>query len=379
MTARWRLAVGLVAALAGCDSAAPYSTHRPFPQVPSLDGALLSPLRLVTIVPSNDSADSAAFFQFSETIGTTRWWREIAAEYGTGAIESTATLTGPAVGAQISDHQIYEYVDAIARSAPALAPDGHKLYLLYLPPTTIAVQGGEPNTKCKLFGGYHTAFGVRGDNFAVVQRCTDQSPVANMTVTASHEIAEAATDPDGKSYRLPLAATHAPWTETIWNAWERQGGAELADLCEGTYWQEGSGAVYQRIWSNAAARRGGDPCIPALTEPFYDADFEQDWYPVVAGGRISIPVRGWATGELGEWPLDVTVLDDGAGFEASFQHQPPTLTAGGVATLEVRASAVTQSGAYAVLRVLSLRPVAPAGARPLTDGAHLAYVGVYVP
>jgi len=374
---RWFMTVGLVAVTSACQDG-PYSKHSPFPDVPTLDGGVLSPLHLVTIVPSNDADDAPAFFDYSNTIGASVWWDRLTREYALGGVGSSRTLMGPTITADIADHEIFQYIEALVASTAGVAPDGKTLYLLYLPPNVAVVSDGVRNTDCQKFGGYHHEFGIRGDNLAVIQRCAKVDPVDNMTIAASHEIAEAVTDPSDRGYRLPVVAAQAPWTETIWNAFEREGGAELGDLCEGTYWQEGR-RVYQRIWSNAAARKGGDPCIPKLNEPYYGVDFEQDWYPIVAGGRVAIPVRGWATGSVGAWPLATSVEGGAISFTATFSTNTVTLTAGAEVDLQVAAPPGTKSGSYAVVRVASRRPPVPAGARGLTDGAHVSFVGVYVP
>jgi hypothetical protein len=372
---RWRLAVGAFVFLLACDSRPPPPTHRPFPEVPTLDGAVLAPLRLVTIVPSSDFTDAQAFFQFSDAVGTTQWWRTLRDEYRLGDVESGHDFMGPAIVANITEHEAFEYIESFVSANPSVAPDGQTLYLLYLPPGVMTIKDGMPNTDCTFYGAYHAPFGVRGDQWAIVQRCTEVDPIENMTISASHEIAEAATDPDYGGYHLPSIAAQMPWTEPIWNAFDRTGGAEIGDLCEGSFWVEGS-FVAQRIWSNTAARRGGDPCVPALNEPYYNVEFVQDWYPLAAGGSVSIAGEGWAIGSMPAWPVSVHVENGEVSFSASLDVA--TLSAGGEVHVNVSAPPDAPSGSFAVLRVTSKRPM-PSGNGPgLTDGAHLSYVGVYV-
>jgi hypothetical protein len=382
MSARWSLVAGLILGLAACASP-PYDHHRPFPQVETLDGSLLSPLRLVTIVPQNDAADADAFFAFSNGVGASAWWKAAAPEYGLGTVTSAATLMGPAITSNVTDHDVFEYVEAIVATNASIAPDGHTLYLLYLPQLVEVVHDGTPNTNCDQFGAYHVRFGTRGDNLAPVQRCTEKFPVENMTVAASHEIFEAATDPDDHSYRLPAVAEDAPWTETVWNAWDLTGGAELADLCVGTYWREGPN-VYQRVWSNVAARRGGDPCVPALPDPYYNTTLAEEWYAVPKGGSVDIPVTGWATGDV-VWPFEPFVegSDGPPGTVPTFTATLPgafdEMHAGQRVNVTVSALPDTPSGTFTIVDLVSERPDVPMGARGLSDGAHLNYVGVYVP
>jgi hypothetical protein len=167
-----------------------------------------------------------------------------------------------------------------------------------------------------------------------------------------------------------------PWTETIWNAWDRNGHAELADLCVGTFWVENS-FVAQRIWSNAAARRGGDPCIPALNEPYYNVDFPQDWYPLPAGGSASFAGTGWSTGPMPTWPVSVHVDGGDVAFTASADVMG--LQSGGTVNVTVDAPPDAPSGSFGLVTLLSERPKGAGAGSRLTDGAHLSYVGVYVP
>jgi hypothetical protein len=365
-------ALGVLAVACGGPEA---SNHRPFPQVGTTDGAVLNPLRLVTLVPTNDGTDADAFFAFSSGIGSSRWWQRIAPEWRLGGVSVRANLIGPAITADVSDHDVFTYINDIVAANANLARDGHTLYMLYLPAGITVVQDGTPNKDCTMFGAYHIAYGTRGDNLAVVQRCFDTFPVENMTVAASHEIIEAATDPNDRGYKLPAIADRDQWQESVWNAFELTGDAELADLCEGTFWIEGS-SVYQRVWSNAAAARGGDPCVPELAEPYYNTAFAQDWYPVDAGATVTVPFTAWATGPMTGWPVNTSLDSTVPGFTTDGASQ--TLTAGQSGAIFVSAPATAVSGDFAVLTVVSKRPDAVAGSRPLTDGAHINLVGVYV-
>jgi hypothetical protein len=364
-----------LAVLAAACGSPPAEQHRPFPQVGTTDGAVLAPMRLVTIVAQNDSADADAFFAFSNAIGASRWWRRIAPEWRLGTLSVRANLMGPTITADVTDHDVFTYINDIVAGDASLARDGHTLYVLYLPAGIQVVQDGTPNTGCHLFGAYHISYGTRGDNLAVVQRCFDTFPVENMTVAASHEIIEAATDPDDLGYKLPAIAERNQWQESVWNAFELTGDAEIADLCEGTFWSEGS-SVYQRVWSNAAAARGGDPCIPEIPDPYYSTAFAQDWYVIDAGATTAISFTAWATGPMTAWPVTVDANGTAPGFMASVTGAP--VNAGESGQILVSAPAGAVSGDFAVLDVVSERPDPSAGTPALIDGAHINLVGVYV-
>ena len=86
-----------------------------------------------------------------------------------------------------------------------------------------------------------------------------------MTAAASHEIAEASTDPFLDAY-VSTDSAHRYWATLF-------GGGEVGDMCAQNL---GSFVkfpelpyVVQRIWSNKAALAGTDPCTPVPTGDVY--------------------------------------------------------------------------------------------------------------
>ena len=92
--------------------------------------------------------------------------------------------------------------------------------------------------------------------------------VDNATETASHEIAETATDPFGEATYVDFDTAHYAWELFTEN------NDELADACEFSddsyYTDPELGAFVQRSWSNAAAAAGHSPCVPAPAEPYFN-------------------------------------------------------------------------------------------------------------
>jgi hypothetical protein len=365
----------LVSLLGACGGSGP--DHLPFPQATTFDGALLSPLRIVTIVAGNDTGAAPTLFAFSDGIGRSRWWSEMQLEYHLATAEAAPGVMGPPLTADVTDHDVYDYITGAIAGDATLARNGRSLYLLYLPPGITIISDGVANTNCDHFSAYHYTFGTRGDNLAVVQWCSQTDTLDDLTVRASHEIIEAATDPDLNSWSLPVVTTYHPWTEDVWSSSELGARVEVGDICEGTYWYESS-RFYQRVWSNAAARGGGDPCVPGIGEPYYSTTFDKGWYPLGPGGTVSIPVVGWATGSTPAWGLHAEVDGIVPGFTVSLPAGVTTLTAGARTMLTVVAPSTAPSGSFAVVRLLSTRPTVQDGL-PHTDGAHFAFVGVYVP
>jgi hypothetical protein len=134
-------------------------------------------------------------------------------------------------------------------------------------------------------GGVASEGGVAGDggsgasllagelSYAVVAQCTvrGQSALDGVTVTTSHELVEASTDPRpyyNPAYQL-VDAEHAAWNYGLSGVPT----GEVADLCE----YEGNSAmllggfVVQRTWSNRAAAVNLDPCVPGPVGPYFGA------------------------------------------------------------------------------------------------------------
>jgi hypothetical protein len=363
----------------GCGSSSGSAPFPDWPIVTSYDGALLSPLSLVTIVSQTEAADSNFLFGFSNGLGGSNWWTRLAGEYGLTSATAVANLLGPPITADLTDHDVYDYISAAVTANGGPVRNGNTLYLLYLPAGINVIESGATNTGCTKFEAYHTPYGDLGDNLAVVQQCGGSQPLNDMTVAASHEIFEAATDPDLQGFVLPPIAPNAPWNESIWDAYDLTGHAELADLCEGTYYQEGS-YFFQRIWSNLdAARRGagsGDPCAPELNEPYYTALFDKDWYAIAPGQTLAIPIHAWSSLPVGApWPVQASIASAASGFTATAAGDQ-TLSDRETSSVLVTAPSASPSGTFAVVTVASQRPQT---SPPLIDGSHLNYVGVYVP
>jgi len=103
--------------------------------------------------------------------------------------------------------------------------------------------------------------------YALLPRCSSTN-IDSVTTATSHELVEAVTDP------FPYTNGAFQNVDPDHFVWGSTPGGELGDMCEyvGLADQRlvGTFAV-QRTWSNAAARAGHDPCVPALTTPYLGA------------------------------------------------------------------------------------------------------------
>jgi hypothetical protein len=147
----------------------------------------------------------------------------------------TITLTNPDVGKTVDDSAIQKVIqDQIsAKNFPASSHD--TLYFVFLPSGVTVTQGG--SASCKVFCGYHDAIGK--DKFYAVMPfpgcsgCSSSfSSFEALTVTASHELCEAITDP------IPG------------QGWYDNQNGEIGDICAWKTKKVGQYTVQQE-WSNS--------------------------------------------------------------------------------------------------------------------------------
>jgi hypothetical protein len=206
-----------------------------------------------------------------------------------------------------------------------------------------------------------------------------------MTIVGSHEVAEAASDPTPSTGWTPAALGPQPWTQSPWIAAVY---GEIGDMCVSTQITEGS-FTYQRIWSNLAAAKGGDPCVPPFSSAaYYNASAPKDWYTIAAGGTASITLTGFSDRAAPDWAVEAQMWNSGGAtpapkFQANVTSPTvyhtdagdyPTTNNGKTSTLTVTAPAGVTSGTWATIAIYT-SPLVPEGEDPY----HLWFVGVYVP
>lgn len=237
---------------------------------------LTAPVVVTVTWPGDDAV--AKFEDFGDKLGASAYWKAVTSEYGVGPatsgpenhvrIETDAPAT-------LSDSDIDSLV-AQSASAPATskwpAPTDQTIYILYLHPSTkLMLQGSDACAQG--IGGYHMSTDVKGQQiaYAVVPRCTaGQKSADTSTSSASHELAEAATDPH------PQVAPAWVGFDPKHLAYDlfQQFASENADACEffrDSYYREGEELPFSvaRSWSNKAAAAGHNPCVPAANAPYF--------------------------------------------------------------------------------------------------------------
>jgi hypothetical protein len=248
--------------------------------------------------------------------------------------------------------------------------------MLYLPDGIWTVGPGNVavNYNCQLYSGYHW---YDPNDTKLAWGVTMQCPTKIMglgkfdsaTWVGSHEIIEGLTDPTLEGWSLQCANGTPPQKCTVWQdvpAWP----GEAGDLCAWTHHEE-AGFTFTRIWSNAAAASGGDPCVPAVASPYVCVSTAQEWYAIQPGQSLPIPITGWADAPSSDWSIAAYVYQQRQGPQFQVSTSQKTINAGQQATLNVVAPPWVTSGAWAAIGIHS--------ALSATSEVHPWAVGVYVP
>jgi hypothetical protein len=242
----------------------------------------------------------------------------VGAEYGIGAGNQVAEVVLPGPPPAVVTHVDIENLligDMDAGLIPPPPAGGDYLYIVYFPAST-TVDLFATDQGCATSYGYHYATfdpqGVR-ITYAAIPDCSALDPDVDYRVilfpNASHEIIEAATNPS------PLV-NPAYWLGDQQNPWSQFGG-EVADECIGLT-IVASDYKLTRVWSNAVASDGGDPCQPSPPgEVFYDVTPTPDQnLTIPAGTSLTITLTGWSAAPLAAW--FVTAY---AGYDSAFLPQ----------------------------------------------------------
>ena len=364
------------------------ASHTVAPQIPMGDVGIITNPTIIMIAAQNDP-NASRWFAFSDALAGSAWWRSWAQEYGANAITRTMHVTGPAMDATttpgMTDTALTAYALAATTAAGGPAPNPSNIYMLTLPQGIYEIQDGthRSNETCTTYRAFHSLLrSPMMGTLAVVQHCPlfgGETDFDEMTAAASHEIAETVTDPTGSQFALSTFSVMPP-TDSVWLAFLGPGEWEIGDLCAGTQIIEG-GFAYQRIWSNAAAMVGADPCVPAAPLPYFGASAAQEWFPMTSS-RIEVPITGWSTGPTPDFAVSVSVRYQSHGMATADWSPPATrrldmypvamLHNGSTANVAITVSGMT-SGDYAVVW-LATRPDVAGG-----DFYRPWLFGVYMP
>ncbi len=332
--------------------------HMPLPQIPLNPGDPLSAMQIVSIVASDDP-NATAISAYVDALIASHWWDKVGAEYGalrpTRHLQITgATLSGIDFSQGLGSW-LQPYInDAISRAPADAMPNGHTLYLTFLPHGTMCAN--IPNIQ--LHGALN---GYEGDMWAVALQC---GTGAN-TLIASQQVIDVATNP-----RLPMSLGYQikptpgmkVWMGPVWVAL----GGQVGDLCaeenpitEGMY-------SYVRVWSNQEASANHTPCVPADPAPYFNVSPAQSWTAVAADSTVTVELTGWSLGPVSNWALAKGKVLKAGGYTDSFTSSLsgpntvmlsggtfPSVNNGTTASISVTAPATAQSGYWEVIMVSS--------------------------
>ena len=306
--------------------------HTAIPQADFNGGKILKNPKLVTITFNTGAADDAGMAppdtmadmleQFGDTITVSKWWDAVRDGYCDDKGNCVGQGTGGGHVRLASTDHVASYTDTAASGGPSTiqdfikshiadgsfpAPDADTLYMIYFPGSVSVTL--DNSQSCSSFLAYHNSVTVTAPAddagvpapvdvaYAIMPRCRNN--LADVTVSASHELAEAATDPhvDSPAYYM---------MNQIWATL----GGEVGDLCQSyqgndTY-LEGPFTV-QRSWSNKAAAASHNPCVPAPDGPYFNVSPPNaaDALAIKVGAQKTIQLTAFSDAPMADWSLDV--------------------------------------------------------------------------
>ena len=315
--------------------------HPAFPLLVTSGGPILTSPQVLPVFFSNYDI-TAKMTQLVQGLPTATlangdpYWSASVGEYGVGALTVLPAVT-VAQSAPTTDTDPVAFIQGQLGTAPFKDVTPSTIIAVFYPSTTPLAGSCAATTPG--YGGYHDAFanGANQQPYAVMAECANFGPITNavdmVSVAASHEIIEAATDPYPSSkpayVGLDLGPAGFAMGEFL------QGNAENGDMCA---INAGFGRgpttfpfLLQRGWSNKAAKAGNlDPCSPDIrpAQPFVGA------YPVMpdtvtitgaSGPGVVIPVGQSKTVEVDLFSFEPTADFTVLARQASSVN-PPTLT-----------------------------------------------------
>lgn len=247
--------------------------HPAPPQIQTYGGPVMTSMQVVPVFFGGDMMTQTQVENFLTQLSTSSYWGTTTSEYGVGKMtvaKSIVTSDAPPTTDNAAATWLRSMTNGSHPEWPA--PDANTIYAVFLPDgASISFQG---YASCKEFGGYHYETSATSGGpliYAMLPRCPvfgSLKGIDALTASTSHELIEAATDPQDTSnpaYAIPDSDHYA---------WALMPGSEIGDMCaqQPQAFQQLVGTSYvQRTWSNASAAAGHDPCVPVLSEPYFNS------------------------------------------------------------------------------------------------------------
>jgi hypothetical protein len=252
------------------------------PPLPDHGGRVVSDMKVVPVFFAGDTeqANMEGFLNrlaAHTSQGMQAWFNAVQEmkALNTMTIQPSVVLN-EAAPVSLSDADVRQFIrDHIFSGALPAYTDNNSIYVLYLPLSTRSTLGAFGG--CADYVGYHNHMGhflpesapipdggtpsndagvVSDMLYSVILRCpaTGWTEKDIMTSVTSHELAEAATDPDLDAWTLDLFHVLDEGEDGDMCAW--QPATDPATTTDPAQY------VFQRIWSNQADLNGLDPCAP---------------------------------------------------------------------------------------------------------------------
>jgi hypothetical protein len=253
---------------------------------------------VVVPITWNSDASQASFDTFADEVGATSYWHTASSEYGVGTGSSGTTnhvhiATAAAASVQDSDLQTMVTTNVGAATNPWPAATQDTVYAFFLPPgMSLQMQagfggggGGTQDACSQGIGGYHDQItvGTVTAAYAVVPSCTfpgGNTAAQQTTMSMSHELLEAATDPQPQANSPGLVGFD---NDSFAFDYFQMFQSENGDACE-LFIQGPDSSFYeekettpnpfdywvQRTWSNKSGAAGHNPCVPVPSDPYFN-------------------------------------------------------------------------------------------------------------
>jgi len=249
------------------------ASHPALPRVVTLGGPVMVHPKVLPIMFAGDSGAGDVQSFLTELAGTPAWG-SATSEYGVGPLTILPAVTVTDAPQSISDSGLQSMVasNTSSATAPWGAADPETIYLFVLPQGTI--EQDSYGACCNEYDGYHdeTKVGSTSVSYAVSCTCPgfdgpSYTTLQERTIDMSHELFEASTDP------FPNTNPAYAQEDDDDIVWTIVTDGEVSDMCEfnddANAVPMGATYMIQRSWSNAAAARGDNPCVPVVTPTPY--------------------------------------------------------------------------------------------------------------
>ena len=321
------------------------AAHDTLLTIPNQGGPTVGAVEYVSISYAG-SAFGSRIKAFGDYVVASKWYETVGAEYGVLPGTHQHVDLSDVPPASIDATGIGKLLSGYIASGTLPAPDGHTIYMYYSAETTTLTD--EAMYSCKVFMGtytpaYHyegtTAGGVQFP-FGVVPLC-DQLATNVLEIASAHELIEASTDPLPNSSPSYIFRGDTPWQET---------GGEVGDICDAQITRDGHALT--RVWSNAAALAGTDPCVPTDTA-YFSVQQTPTLVSVAPGATATFQITGWSLTATDDWAV-YGLPGVYTGIDLKPNVDVATLGNGRTAHVTITAPVNAQSGTSTVLLMYSV-------------------------